>query len=138
MMNMTKTPPRYPLVHKVIEIRDNRASDIFFGLVSLASLANQSQSIPSGTYVDSPRYTFRGVHLDVARNFRGLAFIETLIKEMAWLKLNKLHLHLADDEGWRLEINRSEEHTSELQSLTNLVCRLLLEKKTNKPFSSIP
>ncbi len=53
---------------------------------------------------DAPRFGFRGLHLDLARNFESKAHILTVIDAMGRYKLNRLHLHLADDEGWRLEI----------------------------------
>ena len=53
---------------------------------------------------DSPRYGFRGVHVDLGRNFHSKEALLKLTETMAAYKLNKLHLHLADDEGWRLEI----------------------------------
>jgi hexosaminidase len=53
---------------------------------------------------DSPRLDFRGLHVDVARNFHSKAELLKLVEQMAVYKLNKLHLHLGDDEGWRLEI----------------------------------
>lgn len=95
-----------------IRITAKEPSSIFYGLISLAQMANRSHELSTGLFVDSPRYTFRGVHLDVARNFRSVEFVEMLIKEMAWLKLNKLHLHLADDEGWRLAIDGLPELTN--------------------------
>lgn len=56
------------------------------------------------TVTDAPRYGFRGLHIDLARNFHSKEELLQLIDAMALYKLNKLHLHLADDEGWRLEI----------------------------------
>ena len=53
---------------------------------------------------DAPRYGFRGVHLDLARNFLGKAYVLKVIGLMGEYKLNRLHLHLADDEGWRVQI----------------------------------
>jgi hexosaminidase len=53
---------------------------------------------------DAPRYGYRGLHLDVGRNFHDRAEILKLVDAMAAFKLNKLHLHLAEDEGWRIEI----------------------------------
>ncbi|MEQ8309427.1 MAG: family 20 glycosylhydrolase [Sphingopyxis sp.] len=53
---------------------------------------------------DAPEYGFRGLHLDLGRNFHGRDQILKLVEAMAAYKLNKLHLHLADDEGWRIEI----------------------------------
>lgn len=53
---------------------------------------------------DAPRLPFRGLHVDLGRNFHSRDEILKLVEQMAALKLNKLHLHLGDDEGWRLAI----------------------------------
>ncbi|MDO9370297.1 MAG: family 20 glycosylhydrolase [Sphingopyxis sp.] len=53
---------------------------------------------------DAPQYGFRGLHIDLGRNFHGRDEILKLVEAMAAYKLNKLHLHLAEDEGWRIEI----------------------------------
>jgi hexosaminidase len=53
---------------------------------------------------DRPAFSYRGFHLDIARNFIEPDDIKKLIRIMAYYKLNKLHLHMTDDEGWRLEI----------------------------------
>jgi hexosaminidase len=53
---------------------------------------------------DAPEYGFRGLHIDLGRNFHGRDQILKLVEAMAVYKLNKLHLHLADDEGWRIAI----------------------------------
>ncbi|KQN39469.1 beta-N-acetylhexosaminidase [Sphingomonas sp. Leaf407] len=60
---------------------------------------------------DAPRYPFRGLHIDLARNFHSRAEVEKLIEQMAAYKLNKLHLHLGDDEGWRMQIRALPELT---------------------------
>ena len=61
-------------------------------------------SIPRGTIHDRPRFAWRGAMLDVARHFFGVGEIERLIDLMSLYKLNRLHLHLTDDQGWRLAI----------------------------------
>jgi len=77
----------------------------FYGLQSLASLIQVDINfLPLIDVEDQPHYEYRGQHVDVARNFQDKAFIFRLIEQMAAYKLNKLHLHLAEDEGWRLEI----------------------------------
>jgi hexosaminidase len=60
--------------------------------------------IPQGTIHDSPRFVWRGMMLDVARHFFGVDEVKRLIDLMALYKLNRLHLHLTDDQGWRLAI----------------------------------
>jgi hexosaminidase len=54
--------------------------------------------------VDSPTHAWRGMHLDVSRHFFPLAEIRKLVDAMALHRLNVLHLHLTDDQGWRVEI----------------------------------
>ncbi len=77
----------------------------FYALQSIASLLTVGQSdIPLMKVIDSPRFDFRGMHIDVARNFNSQQFIFNILDQMAAYKLNKFHFHLADDEGWRLEI----------------------------------
>ncbi|KAF1017079.1 MAG: Beta-N-acetylhexosaminidase [Stenotrophomonas maltophilia] len=53
---------------------------------------------------DTPAYAWRGVSLDVARSFLPVAYLERHIDRMALFKLNRLHLHLSDDQGWRVQI----------------------------------
>jgi hypothetical protein len=55
---------------------------------------------------DEPRFRYRGILLDVARHFYPTDFIKKLIDLLALYKLNTLHLHLTDDQGWRLEIRK--------------------------------
>lgn len=88
-----------------ISIRANSDAGLFYGLQSIAALITPGNDQLSAVEIqDSPRYAFRGLHLDVARNFHSLDFIKRIIPQLAAYKINKLHLHLADDEGWRLAI----------------------------------
>ncbi|WP_341486311.1 family 20 glycosylhydrolase [Pararhizobium sp. A13] len=82
-----------------------------YGLTSLAQLLNGARREPAkfrfpirGTVSDAPRYSWRGCHLDVSRQFYPLSDLSRLIDILAWLKLNIFHWHLTDDEAWRLEI----------------------------------
>ncbi|GIU22970.1 carbohydate-binding domain-containing protein [Shewanella schlegeliana] len=76
-----------------------------YGLASLAALVDANTLTVNPMLVeDAPRYDFRGMHIDVSRNFHSKQLILDLLDQMAAYKLNKLHLHMADDEGWRLEI----------------------------------
>lgn len=68
-------------------------------------------SIPHVTITDGPRFEYRGMHVDVARNFHSPTSMKKLLDQMAAYKLNTLHLHLSDDEGWRLQINSLPELT---------------------------
>lgn len=77
----------------------------FYGVQSLLALVSVDKAtIPTLRIEDEPRFDYRGVMVDVARNFHSKEAILATIEQMAAYKLNKLHLHLTDDEGWRLEI----------------------------------
>jgi hexosaminidase len=90
---------------KEITIIGVDANGVFNGLQSLASLVTVGESrLPILVVEDEPHYAFRGMLIDVARNFHSKELILKLLDQMAAYKLNKLHLHLGDDEGWRLEI----------------------------------
>ncbi|GLQ11135.1 beta-N-acetylhexosaminidase [Devosia yakushimensis] len=91
---------------------------MFYGLVTLghilrgAKLHPQTFLFPTGgTITDEPGFTYRGCHLDVARQFYTGAEVGRLIKLMAWNKMNKFHWHLSEDEAWRLEIEAYPELT---------------------------
>jgi hexosaminidase len=73
--------------------------------------------VPVLTIHDRPRFAWRGMMLDVARHFFGVAEIERLIDLLALYKLNRLHLHLTDDQGWRLAI-RSRPRLTRIGSST--------------------
>ena len=93
------------VTHSAINIEGVDANGVFNGLQSLAGLkALESHTLPFVKVIDEPHYEFRGLLVDVARNFHSKAFILKLLDQMAAYKLNKLHLHLGDDEGWRIEI----------------------------------
>ncbi|ASJ75153.1 family 20 glycosylhydrolase [Granulosicoccus antarcticus] len=86
---------------------------LFNGAQSLLALVQPGLgTIPVLSVQDAPRFTFRGMHVDVARNFHSVESLESLMDQMAAYKLNKLHIHLSDDEGWRLDIPSLPELTS--------------------------
>lgn len=64
----------------------------------------RSQTLTAMTIEDQPRFAWRGAMLDVARHFLKPADVKRFVDYMALYKLNRLHLHLADDQGWRIEI----------------------------------
>ncbi|QEL54552.1 family 20 glycosylhydrolase [Chromobacterium paludis] len=81
------------------------AAGVFYGVQTLLGLTPQNGgTIPAMTVEDAPRYEYRGMMVDLARNFKQPDTVRRLIDQMAAYKLNKLHLHLSDDEGWRLQI----------------------------------
>jgi hexosaminidase len=96
------TPPR-------IIVSASSSAGLFYGCVTLWQLLPPGVAageIRAQTLTDGPRYRWRGLMLDSARHFQSPAFVKSMIDWMAWHKLNVLHWHLTDDQGWRLEIRR--------------------------------
>ncbi|WP_322047184.1 family 20 glycosylhydrolase [Paraburkholderia sp. J67] len=81
------------------------APGLYYGVQTLFSLTPPGGgSVPALTIEDAPRYTHRGMMVDLARNFHHPATLQRLLDQMSAYKLNRLHLHLSDDEGWRIQI----------------------------------
>jgi hexosaminidase len=68
------------------------------------SKKNKIWKIATGTITDYPFYSYRGAMLDVSRHFFGVEVVKQFIDYLAFYKMNVLHLHLSDDQGWRIEI----------------------------------
>ena len=67
-------------------------------------MKNVEWAAPYCDIYDKPEYSYRGMMLDVARHFFSVESVKRQIDYAAKYKINKLHMHLADDQGWRLEI----------------------------------
>ena len=74
-------------------------------LNQLISDAERQKSIPYCEIYDYPRFPYRGVHFDVSRHFRSVDFLKKQIDAMAMYKMNRMHIHLTDAAGWRLQID---------------------------------
>ncbi len=100
---------------QIIRVSAGTAAGLFYGAVTLWQLlppGAHGGSIPAQTIRDAPAYRWRGLMLDSARHFQSPAFIRSMIDWMAWHKLNVLHWHLTDDQGWRIEIRKYPRLTS--------------------------
>jgi hexosaminidase len=92
---------------------------VFYGIQTLLALvpvkiystAQPEIEIDAVSISDAPAFGYRGMHLDLARNFNSKSTILKMIEVMSFYKLNYLHLHLTDDEGWRIEIRELHELT---------------------------
>ena len=91
-----------------VTIRASTDAGLLYGAVTAWQLASGDKPnvIPAVTISDAPQFRWRGLMLDSARHFQSPAFIHRLIDWMAVNKLNTLHWHLVDDQGWRLEIKK--------------------------------
>ncbi|MFT3886870.1 MAG: family 20 glycosylhydrolase [Arachnia sp.] len=90
-------------------------SGLRYGVFTLAQLARrtgEAWELPAVTIDDAPRFRYRGLMLDVARHFFDVETVKRVIDRAVRLKLNALHLHLSDDQGWRIEIPSRPELTA--------------------------
>jgi len=85
-------------------LRASGYAGFVWGLQTLRQILQPHGDIPSLKIKDSPRFDWRGMHLDVARHFFSVEFIMKFLDLMSRHKLNRFHWHLTDDQGWRLEI----------------------------------
>lgn len=85
---------------------------LLYGAMTMAQLLSPDAAfgkpvkVPALTVRDQPRFAWRGIMVDVARHFQPVDAIKLIIDAMAAHKMNTLHMHLSDDQGWRLEIKR--------------------------------
>ena len=103
---------------KGVMIEAAALNGLFYGIQTLIQLMppTPKQSVevilPSVEINDSPRFVWRGLHLDVSRHFMPKAFILKYIDYMSMHKFNTFHWHLADDQGWRIAIKRYPQLTA--------------------------
>jgi hexosaminidase len=122
---LTVTPERVTVVA-------NQPAGLFYGIQTLRQLLPASVEYPAVRFeedrpvtvpvvkiVDHPRFAWRGAMLDVSRHFFTVDEVKRYIDLLALHKMNRLHLHLADDQGWRIEI-KSRPRLTEIGSLTEV------------------
>jgi hexosaminidase len=99
---------RLTITSRGATIKASDETGLFYGGVTLWQLATAGRRpwLPLGVVEDAPRFAWRGLMLDSARHYQTPAFIRRLIDAMAASKLNTLHWHLVDDQGWRLQIRK--------------------------------
>jgi hexosaminidase len=98
---------RLEIAPQRIRITAASGAGFFYGAITLWQLlpsGTGAAAVPAQVIRDAPAYPWRGLLLDSARHFQSPAFIESMLEWMAWHKLNVLHWHLTDDQGWRLQI----------------------------------
>jgi hexosaminidase len=110
-------PEAYRLIvtPSAVDIRAATDAGLYYGAETLWQLIASKGSagrIPALTIDDRPAFSWRGVMLDSARHFQPVSYVKELIDRMAIAKLNTLHWHLTDDQGWRIQIDRYPRLTS--------------------------
>lgn len=102
------------ITDKSMNLVANKPAGLFYGVqtirqilpakVEMTSKQKGPWKLATGTIRDTPAYGYRGSMLDVARHFFGVDDVKNFIDQLAYYKMNVLHLHLSDDQGWRIEI----------------------------------
>lgn len=122
-----------------ILINGQTENGVFYGCQTLRkSIPAEAQGadilLPAGSIKDEPRFTYRGMHLDVCRHFFPLEFIKEYIDLLALHNMNTFHWHLTDDQGWRIEIKKYPKLT-EVGSKRN--CTVVGKARSGK-YDNIP
>lgn len=109
---------------KAIQITGASAAGVFYGMQTLRQLlpvdiyrsapwfsvqgatSKVTWTVPAVSIEDTPRFSWRGAHLDVSRHFMPKEFVKKYIDLLALHKMNRFHWHLTDDQGWRIEITQ--------------------------------
>jgi hexosaminidase len=103
-----------------VNISASAPAGLFYGVQTLRQLiadkkegdAKDSWEVAAGSIEDQPEYEWRGSMLDVARHFFSVEDVKRYIDLISYYKMNRLHLHLSDDQGWRIEIKTWPDLTS--------------------------
>ena len=93
-----------------LQIQSGAKNGLFYGIQTLLQLlpyeSKSEFKIPMIEIADRPKFSWRGMHLDVCRHFFSKEFIKKYIDYLAQYKMNTFHWHLTDDQGWRIEIKK--------------------------------
>ena len=107
--SLAEGPEAYVLkvTHKGVTIKSSSDAGVFYALQTLRQMTGNGEikEIQCCEIKDYPRFPYRGLHVDVSRHFRSVDFLKKQIDAMAAFKMNRMHLHLTDAAGWRLQID---------------------------------
>ena len=113
--NLEGGPEAYimKVTHKGVTIKASGAAGVFYAQRTLRQMTcdGEIKEIQCCEIKDYPRFPYRGLHVDVSRHFRSVDFLKKQIDAMASFKMNRMHLHLTDAAGWRMQIDAYPELT---------------------------
>ena len=90
-------------IGKTISISANTPKGVFYGMQTLLQIFKQDHKVVMGKAVDYPEIAERGMMMDVARDYFEVEYIESVIRKLAWMKMNFIHMHFTDAEAFRLK-----------------------------------
>ena len=102
------------ITSKGVKIKAATETGAFYAMQTLAQMTRDGsvKQIKCCKITDAPRFPYRGLHVDVSRHFRSIDFLKKQIDAMAMFKMNRMHLHLTDAAGWRMQIDAYPRLTS--------------------------
>ena len=105
---------RLRIAPRGVTVSASTDAGLFYGATTLWQLiaASKDGRLPALTIGDAPAFAWRGLMLDSVRHFQPVSYVRQLIDRMAMEKLNTLHWHLTDDQGWRIQIDKYPRLTS--------------------------
>jgi hexosaminidase len=126
---------------KQIHIRSKDCQTLFWGLQTLLQLYDKNGMFPAVEIEDHPRFKWRGLLIDVARQWQTIETLKRNIDAMAYVKMNILHLHLSDDQGFRVESKKwplLHQHGEQNEYYTQEEIRELITYAQNRGIHIIP
>ena len=122
-----------------ISINGQTENGVFYGIQTLrksipAEAKGATILIPAGEIKDEPRFSYRGMHLDVSRHFFPLEFMKKYIDLLALHNMNTFHWHLTDDQGWRIEIKKYPKLTEVGSQRSHTVIGRNTQEYDNTPY----
>lgn len=116
-LDKTMAPEEYSIeIAKDVQVKASSFNGFFYAIQTMKQMlpveiygdkeVKESFKLPCSKIVDSPRFAYRGMHLDCARHFFSVDEVKKYLDIMSIYKLNTFHWHLTEDQGWRLEIKK--------------------------------
>lgn len=122
-----------------IAVSAKEGKGIFYAIQTLRQImpfnTQNTVLLPNLKIEDQPAFKWRGMHMDVSRHFFNIDYIKKHVDRLSFYKFNKLHLHLTDDQGWRIEIKQYPKLTSEgaWRTLNNKHDSICIERSKEDP-----
>ena len=133
-----------------IIVKANSSKGLFYGIQSIRQLlpaeiegeevlSDIRWMVPAVKIEDGPRFKYRGMQMDVSRHFFSTDYLKTFIDRLALFKFNRFHIHLTDDQGWRLQIDQYPQLTDQGAWRTmNNHDQVCIENAENNPDFELP
>jgi len=124
-------------IGSTLRVEARTAAGAFYGTRTVLQLLRHGRTVPAGRAVDWPRYPERGLMIDNGRRYFSPAWLKRRIDLLAYLKLNQLHLHFSDNEGFRIESDSHPEIVSR-EHLTKRQVREIVDYASRRHVRVIP